>query len=1035
MKNIEYITAGAGSGKTYRLTHTLADILKSGKVSPSEVIVTTFTKAAAAEIKDRARQVLLDEGLVLKAAQLDSAAIGTIHSVAQMLVNTFWYELGASPNQEVITDEDKRLYRNQSLGKMLQEEDFSGEMKVIRAYMKEFYLNKYGRYIDSEFWASAVEMIVGKMSYYQIDNLKESLTHSLNQVTNLTALDAGQRDLMKRCIEAVFKLAEAWNKRYEAYKHQLGVIDYDDMERGLRTLLQKESVRQEIAKRYKLVMVDEFQDCNPIQLQIFEMLSDIVAEGSPLAQSSIWVGDPKQAIYGFRGSDTELIERVARHFPPVDSPADQNGCCSSSLRTSYRTREPLVSLTNNLFDQPIRFEGMTRLSSHRGRVAGMRPEAVELWKIPGRYDKDRAPVMARQLKQVVEQGDYYIVPKDATKKRPLDYGDIAILCATNSHVEKVAEALRTEEVPVWAPETEIVNRAEVQLVLSLLHLTDKKGQSHEWASLLKLWCDNTTEQVLSKRLEYLRSKDPAVDDQWYESLPELAPIHVALKHAKGLPLDERMTALILELGLYERVVKWGNPETRRQNLKTLQQCAITFISRCQRLHITPGTKEFVQFLSETKVQKSKIMPQGMVKVLTYHGSKGLEWPMVVLYSLDHQFVNDDTWIDRLLLGVREQVINYAPTQVVQHYRLQYLPPASGDPLELIKQSGVSDWDCVREAQAKSDDEALRLLYVGITRARDFLILPVEKDGNGAKEQHWLNTVGMKLEDFNPMDLELRPFALKAPKEPELPKPRARQKTKDEYPEKKRQYEVDLEAYNQEKALRERRLQPKDCYWPLLPELQELKRAPRYLQPSRLPRPEIETDVPKKIAVISKGTDVTIEVSDGEENQLDKSSLGTCIHNIFAACPSSGQQPSVQEIETYAAMAQLTLENCGLSETVKQPRQLAEALYALHQWLTEKYGPATKGIEKEYPFSFAWRDGQVIRGEIDMIWRTDQGDVIIDFKNHVDDDDSIAIGAPCPHSNCYVSQLCAYRQILEKSGRKVLATLLYYDLKGYLVEVR
>ena len=98
MKNVTYINAGAGSGKTYRLTETLTALIKEKKVKPSEVILTTFTTKAANEFKEKAKAFLYDEGLYDAAIELDHAMIGTVHSVCQRLIGKYWFHLGLSPS-------------------------------------------------------------------------------------------------------------------------------------------------------------------------------------------------------------------------------------------------------------------------------------------------------------------------------------------------------------------------------------------------------------------------------------------------------------------------------------------------------------------------------------------------------------------------------------------------------------------------------------------------------------------------------------------------------------------------------------------------------------------------------------------------------------------------------------------------------------------------------------------------------------------------------------------------------------------------
>ena len=108
MKNITYINAGAGSGKTTELTKTLAQLLKEGKCKPSEVILTTFTEAAAAEFRQKARAKLYENNMPEVASQFAAATIGTVHSVALQLVQKYWYLIGITPDLKIMTDDDMK---------------------------------------------------------------------------------------------------------------------------------------------------------------------------------------------------------------------------------------------------------------------------------------------------------------------------------------------------------------------------------------------------------------------------------------------------------------------------------------------------------------------------------------------------------------------------------------------------------------------------------------------------------------------------------------------------------------------------------------------------------------------------------------------------------------------------------------------------------------------------------------------------------------------------------------------------------------
>ena len=122
MKNVKYISASAGSGKTYSLTKALTEAIQKGDVEPENVILTTFTKAAASEFKEKAKAMLYENGLIMEAARLDQALIGTIHSVAESMILRYWYILGLSPKISPIAEEDKAFFKEQSLVNLLKEE-------------------------------------------------------------------------------------------------------------------------------------------------------------------------------------------------------------------------------------------------------------------------------------------------------------------------------------------------------------------------------------------------------------------------------------------------------------------------------------------------------------------------------------------------------------------------------------------------------------------------------------------------------------------------------------------------------------------------------------------------------------------------------------------------------------------------------------------------------------------------------------------------------------------------------------------------
>ena len=182
MKNVKYISASAGSGKTYSLTLALTNAIKNKEVEPENVILTTFTKAAASEFKEKAKAMLYENGMVSEADRLDQALMGTIHSVAESLILKYWYELGLSPKINPIAEEDLDFYRNQSLVNLLNEEDLA----FLNQFAEEFNIKvDRGRKINYDFWKGDLSKILEYAKNYQIKDFKPSIAYSKEMTRSL----------------------------------------------------------------------------------------------------------------------------------------------------------------------------------------------------------------------------------------------------------------------------------------------------------------------------------------------------------------------------------------------------------------------------------------------------------------------------------------------------------------------------------------------------------------------------------------------------------------------------------------------------------------------------------------------------------------------------------------------------------------------------------------------------------------------------------------------------------------------------------
>ena len=160
MKNIQYINAGAGSGKTTRLTEILSEKLGSKEYKPSEVILTTFTELAASEFREKSRERLYNDNHADVAAELDSATIGTVHSVALSFIQKYWYLIGVSPDMKVMSEDDLQVYISESLGDCVEKED----LEFFRSYGSFFDLKDSQSHVDLDFWKDHLLAIIDKVN-------------------------------------------------------------------------------------------------------------------------------------------------------------------------------------------------------------------------------------------------------------------------------------------------------------------------------------------------------------------------------------------------------------------------------------------------------------------------------------------------------------------------------------------------------------------------------------------------------------------------------------------------------------------------------------------------------------------------------------------------------------------------------------------------------------------------------------------------------------------------------------------------------
>jgi ATP-dependent exoDNAse (exonuclease V) beta subunit len=780
---LRFVSAGAGSGKTYRLTQILHEKLSSGQARPAGVIATTFTRKAATELRERVRTALLEKGEFALANSIGQARIGTVNSVCGGFLERFAFEAGLATEQRVLEEAQSGVLVREAidavsdsatvqelveLARRLGVESWEDALKslidqarendvaharlaafgernardllahfpapategldallvsAIEAAVPELEKRSTGKKNTAEYVALAREtlrLVRGgtaawsdwvKLSKGAPEAGLKAVAQPVTDVAGRFSAHPRLRQDIERYLAAIFALGARALDAYAQRKRELGVIDFVDQEHLFLGLLEKPAVVEALSEELDLLLVDEFQDTSPIQLELFVRLSRI-------ARETVWVGDVKQAIYGFRGSDAELMKAVLAELPAM-------GGTKEVLGQSRRSRPDLVRLVNGAFGDAF----APGLSRQEVELAPVRKElvpdsALANWVLNGRNVTERAAALAEGIQALVASG-YRIVDPSSGTLRAAHFGDIAVLCKTNAGVQTVAEALRFASVPWATQQSGLLSTPEAVLAVACLRRFNDPRDTLASAEIASLADCEEPESWLADRLRYL---DGGGDSgQWRDGAegghPLLARIAKLREQAPLLSPYAAMELVVVQCDLAGRVLRWRRNElvaqVRLANLQALLGLARTYEDACLARR-EPGTVAgLILWLGEQASAQLDMLaqpPVDAVNIMTHHAAKGLEWPVVVLLDLEKD-IRDRVWS----VGARSEGSLDVAAPLKDRW-IRYWPWPFGaqkkvDIADTIAQSAVGT-----RLRDEAIDEAKRLLYVSMTRARDCLIL-------------------------------------------------------------------------------------------------------------------------------------------------------------------------------------------------------------------------------------------------------------------------------------------------------------------------
>lgn len=1039
MKNVTYINAGAGSGKTYTLIEKLTELIKKHGVNPEQVILTTFTVKAANEFKEKAKAKLYEQGLYDAATRLDQALIGTVHSICQRMIGKYWFHLGLSPDMGVMPEEDAQYYVSQSLADLPTEE----ELAFLHEFCENFNLRLYDGFVRKElnynFWQDQLKKIISFATNYELDDFQESERWSIafiKQLCDGTSIAVTDKelddmhceaksyveknnrirkkdeyykkfentlrngkdkkiawitelrknfkpkygpmcelvserikkqwmsievyDIQKKYIHIMFDLAKRWKENFAQFKREKNLLDYNDMEKYMRQLLNDGNVASEIKHSYRYLFVDEFQDSSPIQVKIFDALSELM-------EHSFWVGDCKQSIYSFRSSDIDMVNAV------VDKVSHMDGCDTYSLDKCWRSLPDIVKLNNTVFTQTFKDVldyDKIHLNPQRQNEAG--EQCLRY------FISDNSKDVSDHIAQMVKNG--------------IHPNDIAVLARRNNALSDIAKNLKNKYgIPVNRDEIPVAGTKTYILTKALLRIANSDKDLLAKAQVAFLTEENlSTIQIIEKKLLFDNDETNKKEDFLSEIdlVDKLSAIKPMLRQQSVAAAIETM---LIELGLFDIVKNIEDDATLGVScLKTIINVARVYEEHSVQMNFPATIDGFVAYFEDV-CPKGAGNPNG-IQLHTYHSCKGLQWKYVILTDLDNDVTNIDKVIKNDIYGVHFARGNKPAAENPYpevHIRLTPWIYDMKIPDEI--KDKVCTMDLFKDVKKSAVEESNRLLYVGMTRPRDVLILEVDKKKKDDEFLEWFKCIGVNsiAPDVLFAECDLLGTGCKF----------TNATLNDEDIAALSNYKYDKISVGAQ----------------ILPIGRNAgKLSPRYISPSEI----------KKLGEAEKvcSFDQRIRFAD---QPSDMAAVGDCIHNVFACCDNDVQPITLEKIKNIVS-------SYGLDNVFMDKGEIMKAWYNLKTYLKKVHGDAVKSYH-ERPFRLE-RNGHTITGSMDFVWQTPEGNVLIDFKTCPMGPNAILDKNSTHYAGRYAGQLGAYIDALTAAGEVVITSYVYYPVSGLLVKI-
>ncbi|MCH8287497.1 MAG: UvrD-helicase domain-containing protein [Candidatus Marinimicrobia bacterium] len=1098
------ISAGAGSGKTRVLVERYMEIILTGAAKTDEILAITFTKKAAAELKSRVRERLIE--VINKPASntkknfaesalatIESAPISTIHSFCQSVLKSYSLEAGLEPSFRVLESNESSIIADQVIRRVVSEflrgeeesgrtliryiglpgvrslsetalrdryrlsgalsrvselaaagkleeavEDMFNEefnefftapeltvafenlsecvplndtdaiakirLKVLDARSKLQDGTPMGSKLDILFEiAGSIVLKAGSKSSWEngeFKQAKESLKIIRNRV--LEFIPGGKEsvrladiDILSTLHMGAKDLTEKIFREYDSVLSGAAALDYNGLLHKTMTLLrEKRNIADHYRMKFKQVLVDEFQDTDDLQMEIIKTL--IRGEDKPPVL--FMVGDENQSIYKFRGAEVSNFRKMM-HDTGIEKP--------EHISNNYRSQPELIDFFNSFFSNFLKVSGGDSDGSYviaqKYRKSHNDDPKIQLLMPVLEEDEEKtvreaeAKIIAGQILSLV--GNKTIIGKDG-KKRKIEFRDIGMLFQRFTQIQPYLDGLKESGVPFYVKSSRgFFNSFEIMDLLNFFRAIEYSGDDYSLASWLRspivglsdnaLFLLGAGGSFISEFKNSTLSEKFSGDDK--SRMNRAVTLLSEMREAKDTVGVSRFVQKVIdEISYIPFLLASENGEQKALNVYKL----LEIISNLENSGANSfgGLLDMIDRITSLDIREGEATlsaeEDNVVSILSVHGAKGLQFPVVILPDLNAQVLHPN------------KPVRY-DTNFGIGFRLRESEDANLDPLA---------WLLQLKDKKKDEFERKRILYVAMTRARDYLFLASAREKKGdtlspPRSGTWLQQILDGLDVGHEEEIEeIHYSGLKIPviREIEAPSSDPQKSAPPKLPpgfEKSINYVKPIEIERELSKLTPTGLLAyEECEWKYsLKELDGVKEP-------ELNRPQ--------------GS----EASSGPGGPK----FGEMAHKLFERTDFKIESTG-SEIEKI--IGEYNIEKDKSAVYAQELQRIIEE-FRKTEIFEELIKVDSEDIKREEPFFFNFED-VLIEGTIDLMYRSGDGWILLDYKT-----DRVEGKRIDEKVEYYKSQLLIYAKAIHAIQRELpLKTLIYFTHSGVIKDLK